>query len=67
MSIDFQHSKVLTLVQSDPSVQTSLGHRQPLHPRLACIIQETLDVRKNNDHIRNASINQRTVFISLLL
>jgi hypothetical protein len=48
MSLDFQHSKVLTLDQSDPS---SLGHRQPLHPRLACIIQETLNVCKNNEYI----------------
>jgi hypothetical protein len=71
MAIDFQHSKQLTLIQ--PAAESSLqpknkDHRQPLHPRLACIIEETLSVRKTNEYMRQASGNQRKVlFIPVIL
>jgi len=53
MAIDFQHSKQLTLVQPvEGSPQPTTGHHQPLHPHLACIIEETLNVHNNSEYMR---------------
>jgi hypothetical protein len=65
MAIDFQHSERLTLSQpaeDSLSQQREMGRRQSLHPRLACIIEETLNVRRTNEYMRQqAPGNQREV------
>jgi hypothetical protein len=67
MAIDFQHSKKLTLIQPTEGSLPQQGHGQPLDPRLACIIEETLNVRKTNEYMRQTSGNQIEVACSLLL
>ena len=63
MSIDFQHSKDLTLIQpNQPDLnQHHRSHAKPLHPSLACIIEETLRICQNNEFIKQASKDKNTV------
>jgi hypothetical protein len=65
MAIDFQHSKRLTLVQPvEGSPQPTTDDRQPLHPRLACIIEETLNVRNNSEYMRKICGDQCEVCLT---
>jgi hypothetical protein len=65
MAIDFRHSKQLTLVQPvEGSPQLTPGHRQPLHPRLACIIEETLNVHHNSGYMRKICGDQCEVCLT---
>jgi hypothetical protein len=59
MDIDIQHAQKFTLASE---TKESSAHI-PLHPRLACIIEETVKLRKNNEYIRKTSDDQSAVWI----
>ena len=55
MAIDFKHSQRLTLVQPDEDSfpqKREKNHHYSLHPHLACIIEETLNVHKTNEYMQ---------------
>jgi hypothetical protein len=58
MDIDIQHTQKFSLA----SETKESSDRMPLHPRLACIIEETVKLRKNNEYIRKISDDQLAVW-----
>jgi hypothetical protein len=70
MAIDFQHSQRLTLVQpAEDSLpqKREMGHRHSLHPHLACIIEETLNVRKKNEYMRRQATGDQHKVLCLTI